>query len=105
MITSSNSLLRERDAQSSARRFYFTPCPVTSCPAYERTLTSVNIHNHSATSSTSELQDAAPSLPGQCSCVDASPSACTDVATPDCIVLPPGRPPPTRSATRNCLAC
>ena len=34
MITSSNSLCRERDAQPSGR-CYFTPCPVPSCPAYE----------------------------------------------------------------------
>jgi hypothetical protein len=35
MISNSNSLCRERDAQPSARVFYFTPCPVPSCPAYE----------------------------------------------------------------------
>src|SRR3979411_2690298 len=34
MITSSNSLFRERDAHSNARR-YFTPCPVPGCPTYE----------------------------------------------------------------------
>ena len=35
MITSSNSLCRERDAQSLTQCSYFTPCLIPSCPAYE----------------------------------------------------------------------
>src|SRR6516164_9892888 len=35
MISNSNSLCRERDAQSKPRRPYFTPFLVSSCPAYE----------------------------------------------------------------------
>jgi hypothetical protein len=34
MITSSNSLYREWDAQPSGQ-CYFAPCPVPSCPTYE----------------------------------------------------------------------
>jgi len=41
----------------------------------------------------------------QCSCADASPGAGTDVASPAGYALLLGLPPPTRSATRNCLAC
>ena len=35
MISNSNSLCRERDAQSKTAAFYFTPFLVPSCPAYE----------------------------------------------------------------------
>src|SRR6516165_2958048 len=35
MISNSNSLRRERDAQSKTTALYFTPFLVPSCPAYE----------------------------------------------------------------------
>ena len=56
MITSSNSLFRERDAQSSARRSTSRHVRYRAVPRTNRTLTTVNTHNHSATSSTSEPQ-------------------------------------------------
>ena len=105
MITSSNSLCRERDAQSSGR------CPTShhvrfrAVPRTNRTLTTVNTHSHSATSNTTGSPAGAPSLPWQCSCVDASPGECTDVASQDGPALLLGPPPPARSATRNCPVC
>ena len=104
-ITNSDSLRREWDAQSSGRLSTAHYVRYRAVPRTNRTLTTVNTHNHSATSSTSELPASAPSLPWQCSCADASPGAGTDVASPAGYALLLGRPPPTRSATRNCLAC
>ena len=83
MITNSNSLFRERDAHSSARRSTSRHVRYRAVPRTNRTLKTANTHNHSATSSTTEPPVGAPSLPWQCSCVDASPGACTDVASPD----------------------
>ena len=105
MITSSNSLFRERDAQSSGR------CPTShhvrfrAVPRTNRTLTTVNTHSHSATSNTTGSPACAPSLPWQCSCVDASSGEYTDVASQDGYALLLGPPPPARSATRNCPVC
>ena len=50
-----------------------------------RTLTSVNTHNHSSTSSTTESASRRlyPLPWQQCSCADASPGACTDVSSQD----------------------
>jgi hypothetical protein len=45
--------------------FYFTPCPVSSCPACEPNLTPRNIPNRSATSSTT-----APESPDHGHCGD-----------------------------------
>src|SRR5713101_2031636 len=69
------------------------------------TLTTANTHNHSATSSTTEPPAGVPSRPWQCSCAGASLGACTDVSSPAGYALLLGLPPPTRSATTNCLAC
>src|SRR5215469_6049216 len=61
---------------------YFPPCPLyRAVPRTNRTQTMANSHNHSATSSTSEPPTGAPSPPWRCSCVDASPDACTDAAS------------------------
>ena len=105
MITSSNSLCREWDAHSSAQASTSHHVRYRAVPRTNRTRTTANTHNHSATSSTSEPPASAPSLPWQCSCSDASPGECTDVVTPDCFVLPPEWPPPARRATRSCLVC
>jgi len=83
MITSSNSLCRERDAQSSGRCSTSHHVRFRAVPRTNRTLTTVNIHNHSATSNTTGSPDGVPSLPWQCSCVDASPGGCTDVSSQD----------------------
>src|SRR6267378_2113453 len=72
MITSSNSLFRERDAPSSARRSTSRHVRYRAVPRTNRTPATVNTHIHSATSSTSEPPACAPWLPSQCFCVDAS---------------------------------
>jgi hypothetical protein len=74
-------------------------------PRTNRTRTTANTHNHSATSSTSELPACGPSLPWRCFCADASPGVRTNAASRDGNALPLGLPPPTRSTIRNCLAC
>ena len=61
-----------------------------------RTLLTANTHNHYATSSTTEPPACAPSLPWQYFCADASPGACTDVASQDGYVSLLGPPLPTR---------
>jgi serine/threonine protein kinase len=66
MITSSNSLCRERDAPSCARRSTSRHVRFRAVPRANRTLTTANTHNHSATSNTTELRDGAPSLPWRC---------------------------------------
>jgi hypothetical protein len=83
MITSSNSLRREWDAHSSAQASTSHHVRYRAVPRTNRTRTTASTHNHSATSSTSEPPASAPSLPWQCSCADAPPGECTDVATPD----------------------
>src|ERR1700675_3555480 len=105
MITRSNSLFRERDAHPCARRSTSHHVRVRAVPRTNRTLTTVNTHNHFATSSTTGSPACVPSLPWQCFCVDASPGGCTDVSSQDGYALLLGPPPPTRSAVRNCLAC
>jgi len=100
-ITSSNSLRREWDAQSSPRRSTSRHVRYRAVPRTNRTLTTVNTHNHSATSSTTESPACVPSPPWQCFCADASPGECTDVSSPAGYALLLGPPPPTRSATRN----
>jgi hypothetical protein len=104
MITSSNSLCREWDAQSLRRRSSSRHVRYRAVPRTNRTPRTANTHNHSATSNTTELPVCAPSLPWQCSCADASLGEYTDVANLDGCALLLGLPPPTRSATRNCLA-
>src|SRR4029077_14248302 len=54
MISNSNSLCRERDAQSLGRRSTSRHFRVRAVPRTNRTLTMVNTHNHSATSNTTE---------------------------------------------------
>ena len=103
MISNSNSLCRERDAQSSGRRSTSRHLRFRAVPRTNRTLKTANTHNHSATSSTTELPACDPSLPWQCFCGDASPGACTDVASQVGYELLLGPLPPTRSATRNFL--
>src|SRR6266481_9319696 len=104
MITSSNSLCREWDAHSSAQASTSHHVRYRAVPRTNRTRTTANTHIHSVTSSTSEPPVSAPSLPWQCSCVDASPDECTGVSNQDehAPLLAP--PPPTRSATTNCPA-
>jgi hypothetical protein len=82
MTTSSNSLCRERDAPSSGRRSTSHHVRYRAVPRKNRTLTTVNTHNHSSTSSTTESPVCVPSLPWQCFCADASPGECTDVSSP-----------------------
>src|SRR5882757_9699925 len=105
MITSSNSLFRERDAPSCGRCFTSPHVRYRAVPLTNRTLTTANTHSHSATSSTTEPPACAPSLPWQCSCADASPGECTDVSSLGCTLLLLEPPPPARSAVRNCPAC
>jgi hypothetical protein len=83
MITSSNSLFRERDAPSHGRCFTSHHVRYRAVPRTKRTLTTVNTHNHSATSSTTESPACVPSLLWQCSCPDASPGAWTGAAGQD----------------------
>ena len=82
MITSSNSLCRERDAQSSAQCSIAHHVRFRAVPRTNRTQTMANSRNHSATSSTSEPLDGVPVLPWQCFCVDALPDVRSDVSTP-----------------------
>ena len=98
-------LTRERDAPSTARCFTSHHVRYRAVPRTNRTLTTANTHNHSATSSTTESPACVPSLLWQCSCADASPGACTDAASQDESAPLLAPPPPTRSATTNCLAC
>jgi hypothetical protein len=78
----SNSLCRERDAHSNGRCSTSRHVRYRAVPRTNRTSLTANSPNRFATSSTTEPPICAPSLPWQCSCVDASPSECTDVATP-----------------------
>jgi hypothetical protein len=105
MITSSNSLCRERDAPSSARRSTSHHVRLRAVPRTNRTLTTANTHSHSSTSNTNEPPDGVPSLPWQCSGADASPNVRSDVSSLDERVPPLVLPPPARNATRSCLAC
>src|SRR5437667_7092405 len=66
MITNSNSLFRERDAPSHGRCFTSHHVRYRAVPRTNRTLTTVNTHNHSSTSSTTESPVCVPSLPWQC---------------------------------------
>src|SRR5438270_5255269 len=56
MITTSNSLCRERDAQSSGRRFTSRHVRVRAFPRSNRIQPTANIANCFATSSTTERQ-------------------------------------------------
>ena len=103
MITSSNSLCREWDAQSLRRRSSSRHVRY-SCPTYEPNSQDGEYPQPFRHINTTELPVCAPSLPWQCSCADASLGEYTDVANLDGCALLLGLPPPTRSATRNCLA-
>src|SRR5258705_11801696 len=96
MITSSNSLCRERDAQPSGRCSTSHHVRYRAVPRSNRTPSTANTRSHFATSSTSGLPACAPSLPWQCFCVDASPGECIDVASPDCSAQLLEQPPPAR---------
>ena len=63
MISNSNSLRRERDAPTSARRSTSHHTYFRAVPRANRTLPTLNIHNDSATSSTSEPPACGPLLP------------------------------------------
>jgi hypothetical protein len=105
ITSSSNSLFRERNAQSSARPSTSRHVRFRAVPRTNRTLTTANTRIHSATSSTTGSPACVPSLPWRCFCADALPGACTDVSSPDGYALLLGPPLPARSATTNCLAC
>src|SRR5215470_12546030 len=105
MISNSNSPSRERDAQSSGRHSTSRHLRYRAVPRTNRTLTTTNTDNHSATSSTTESPVCVPSLPWQCFCVDASPGEYTYVSSQDERAPLLGLLPPARSAARNCLAC
>ena len=62
-ITNSDSLRRERDAQSSGRRSTSRHVRYRAVPRTNRTLTTANTHIRSATSSTTQPPACAPSLP------------------------------------------
>ena len=81
MITSSNSLCREWDAQSCGRCSTSHHGRFRAFPRTNRTQTKANIHIRFATSSTNELPSCGPSRLWQCSCADASPGAGTGVAS------------------------
>ena len=81
MITSSNSLCRERDAQSLARCATSHHASLRAVPRTNRTRTKANSHNRSATSSTNESPACDPSLLSLCSYAAASPGVCTDAAS------------------------
>jgi len=81
MITSSNSLCREWDAQSFSRRSTSHHGRFRAFPRTNRTQTKANTHIHFATSSTNELPSCGPSRLWQCSCAGASPDAGTGVAS------------------------
>src|SRR5450755_2753161 len=61
MIITSNSLFRERDAQSSGRCSTAHHVRYRAVPRTNRTLTTANTHIHSATSSTSQPPACVPS--------------------------------------------
>src|SRR6266853_3788275 len=105
MISNSNSLCRERDAQSSGRCSTSGHLRYRAVPRTNRTLTTTNTHNHSATSSTTGPPAGVLSLPWQCFCVDASLGACTDVSSPAGYALLLGLLPPARNEAEHCLAC
>src|SRR6516164_3992894 len=71
MITSSNSLCRERDAQSNRRCSTSHHGAYRAVPRTNRTLMMANSHSHSATSNTNEPPCVFPSPPWQCFCADA----------------------------------
>src|SRR5258708_9768748 len=104
MITSSNSLFRERDAQSSPQRSTSRHVRLRAFPRTNRTLTTANIPNRSATSSTTEPLICAPWPPWRCSFPGASPGAHTDAASPDYTVRPPALLLPAKNAAAHCLA-
>jgi hypothetical protein len=81
MITSSNSLCRERDAQSLARCSTAHHAWYRAVPRTNRTRTTANTHIRSATSSTTESPSCDPSPLWQCSCAVASPGAGSDAAS------------------------
>src|SRR6195256_4894444 len=97
MITSSNSLWRERDAPSCGRCFTSHHVRYRAVPRTNRTLTTANMHIHSATYSTSESLVGVPSLPWRCSYADASLNECTAVASQDGYVPLLGPLPPAKT--------
>jgi hypothetical protein len=101
MITSSNSLCRERDAQSLRPRFSSRHVRYRAVPRTNRSLTTANTPIHSATSSTTEPPACAPLLPWQCSGADALPGVGTDVANLGPYAPPLALPPPTREGRRR----
>src|SRR5215472_5926498 len=105
MITYSNSLCREWAAHSLGRRSTAHHYRDRAFPRANRTLKTVNTHNHSATSSTSELPFGAPSLPWQCSVAGAWPAADNGTASSRYNVRPLVLPPPASNAITSCLAC
>src|SRR5216684_7063014 len=104
MITTSDSLFRERDAQSNGRRFAARHVRFRAFPRANRIRLTANSPNRCATSSTAERQVSWPWPPWQCFYVDALPGAHTDAASPGCTVRLLALLLPASSATTHCLA-
>src|ERR1700739_4195042 len=99
MITTSDSLCRERDAQSSGRRSTSRHVRFRAFPRSNRIQATANIANCFATSSTTEQRVFWPWPLWQFFFPDASSGAHTDVASLGCLVrllvlLPPTARPP-----------
>src|SRR6516164_3995571 len=105
MITNSNSLFRERDAQSSGRRPTSRHGRFRAFPRSNRIQPTANIANCFATSSTTEQQVFWPWPLWQFFFPGASLGAHTDVASPGCTVRLLGMLPPAKSGVENCPAC
>src|SRR5467141_3056388 len=98
-------LTRERDAQSSGRRFTSRHVRFRAVPRANRTLRTANTHSHSATSNTTELPISAPWPPWRYSFPDASLDVGSDAASPGYTVSLLVLLPPARNAEARYLAC
>ena len=79
MITNSNPFAGS-GCPIKCTAFYFTPCPVPSCPAYEPNSNDGEYSQPFRHIQHNRIASRVPSLPWQCFCVDASPGESTDVS-------------------------